>query len=335
MRVEADRGLSRLRPLAPAWSAAAEHVPLDPESIDLAVSLLSLQTTNDIPGMLIQIRRALRPDGLFLGVLAGVGTLSELRESLLAAETELYGGASPRVAPFTDVREAGALLQRAGFALPVADVETVTVRYDTLFDLMADLRAMGATNALLARSRRPGVAQASSPAPPKSMPSVSPTRTVAIRATFSFVWMSGWAPDASQQKPLKPGSAQVSLARLLEGSKDYLNRRAGRSGQGSLVDSLLQPAVVVAPQIIRARSRRVPTPPTMASDRTATMRPYSIAVAPVSSFKKHRIIGRMAPPSLGMDLNADLLRKVNATVLTGGETLRAFSNRRCACRWRG
>ncbi len=130
-------------------------MPLDPESIDLAVSLLSLQDENDIPGMLIQIRRALKPDGLFLGAMAGAGTLAELRESLLAAEAELIGGASPRVLPFADVREVGALLQRAGFALPVTDVETVTVRYTTMFDLMADLRAMGATNPLSGRSRRP------------------------------------------------------------------------------------------------------------------------------------------------------------------------------------
>ena len=116
--------------------APLETVPFEPESLDLAVSLLSLQAMNDIPGMLIQIRRALRPDGLFLGAFAGAGTLAELRESLLAAETELYGGASPRVIPFTDVRDAGALLQRAGLALPVADVETVTVRYDSLFGLM-------------------------------------------------------------------------------------------------------------------------------------------------------------------------------------------------------
>ena len=129
--------------------ATPGHVPLDPASIDLAVSLLSLQDENDIPGMLIQIRRALKPDGLFLGAMAGAGTLAELRESLLAAEAELSGGASPRVLPFADVREVGALLQRAGFALPVTDVETVTVRYATMFDLMADLRAMGAANPLL------------------------------------------------------------------------------------------------------------------------------------------------------------------------------------------
>jgi SAM-dependent methyltransferase len=195
------------------------HVPLDPESVDLAVSLLSLHDENDIPGMLIQIRRALKPDGLFLGALPGSGTLSELRESLLAAETEIYGGASPRVAPFADVREAGALLQRAGFALPVADVETVTVRYDTAFDLMADLRAMGATNALLARSRRP-VSRSFFARAAEIYAERFSDPDGRIRATFSFVWMSGWAPDASQQKPLKPGSAQVSLARLLEGSKD-------------------------------------------------------------------------------------------------------------------
>jgi SAM-dependent methyltransferase len=152
VRIEADAAF-----LAggPGMVAPPEHLPLEPGSIDLAVSLLALQEANDIPGMLVQIRRALKPDGLFLGCMAGAATLSELRDALLAAEIELLGGASPRVIPFTDVRDAGALLQRAGFALPVADVETLTVRYDNLFGLMADLRAMGATNALDARSRRP------------------------------------------------------------------------------------------------------------------------------------------------------------------------------------
>lgn len=192
-----------------------ETVPFDPESLDLAVSLLSLQAMNDIPGMLIQIRRALKPDGLFLGAFAGAGTLSELRESLLAAETELYGGASPRVLPFTDVRDAGALLQRAGFALPVADVETVTVRYETLFDLMADLRAMGETSTLVDRSRRPGARKFFARAAEIYAERFSDVDG-RIRASFSIVWMSGWAPDASQQKPLKPGSATVSLARILE-----------------------------------------------------------------------------------------------------------------------
>lgn len=211
LRVEADEAFLEA---GDGTVAPAGIVPLPPGSLDLAVSLLSLQDENDIPGMLVQIRRALRPDGLFLAAMAGAGTLAELRESLLDAETDIYGGASPRVAPLTDVRDAGALLQRAGFALPVADVETLTVRYDSMFGLMADLRAIGAQNALLDRSRRPGTRElfrraaelyAERFADPDGR----------VRATFSIVWMSGWVPDASQQKPLKPGSAQVSLADVL------------------------------------------------------------------------------------------------------------------------
>lgn len=195
--------------------AAGERLPFDPESLDLVVSLLSLQDADDLPGQLIQMRRALRPDGLFLACLAGAGTLAELRESLLAAETEISGGASPRIVPFADVRDVGGLLQRAGFALPVADVETVTVRYGDMFGLLRDLRAMGATNPLAGRLKRPT------------------RRTIflraaeiygerfadadgRIRATFNLVWMSGWAPHDSQQKPLKPGSGKVSLADALK-----------------------------------------------------------------------------------------------------------------------
>ncbi|MES0007474.1 MULTISPECIES: methyltransferase domain-containing protein [unclassified Mesorhizobium] len=212
VRVEADPAFLDGRP---GLIAPLETMPFQPESLDLVVSLLSLQAMNDIPGMLVQIRRALRPDGLFLGAFAGAGTLSELRESLLAAETELYGGASPRVIPFTDVRDAGALLQRAGLALPVADVETVTVRYDTLFDLIADLRAMGETSALTDRSRRPGARKLFTRAAEIYAERFSDADG-RIRASFSIVWMSGWAPDASQQKPLKPGSAKVSLKTILE-----------------------------------------------------------------------------------------------------------------------
>ncbi len=194
--------------------ATPGHVPLDSASIGLAVSLLSLQDENDIPGMLVQIRRALKPDGLFLGAMAGAGTLAELRESLLAAEAELSGGASPRVLPFADVREAGALLQRAGFALPVTDVETVTVRYATMFDLIRDLRAMGAANVLSGRSRKPTSREFFARAAAIYADRFSDPDG-RVRATFSFIWMSGWAPDASQQKPLRPGSAQVSLAEAL------------------------------------------------------------------------------------------------------------------------
>lgn len=214
-RVEADAALLAG---APGLVAPFETVPPALKDLDLVVSVLALQEMNDVPGMLIQARRALKPDGLFLAAMAGGGTLAELRESLLAAEAELDGGASPRVSPFVDVRDAGALLQRAGFALPVADAETLTVRYDDMFALLRDLRAMGATSALAARSRKPSprrlflrAAQiyAERFADPDGR----------IRATFEIVWMSGWAPDPSQQKPLKPGSAQVSLADILPGPK--------------------------------------------------------------------------------------------------------------------
>lgn len=212
VRVEADAAFLGGQP---GLLAPLETVPFEPESLDLAVSLLSLQAMNDIPGMLVQIRRALKPDGLFLGAFAGTGTLSELRESLLAAETELYGGASPRVIPFTDVRDAGALLQRAGLALPVADVETITVRYDSVFGLVADLRAMGETSALVDRSRRPGTRALFARAAEIYAERFSDADG-RVRASFSVVWMSGWAPDASQQKPLKPGSAKISLKTILE-----------------------------------------------------------------------------------------------------------------------
>lgn len=197
--------------------AAPETVPFEPASLDLIVSLLAFQSMNDIPGMLAQIRRALKPDGLFLGAMAGAGTLTELRESLLAAETELYGGASPRVIPFADVRDAGALLQRVGLALPVADVETVTVRYGTPFGLMNDLKAMGETNALIDRSRRP-MSRALLARTAEIYAERFSDADGRVRASFSIIWLSGWAPDASQQKPLKPGSATVSLAKFLKES---------------------------------------------------------------------------------------------------------------------
>ncbi len=216
LRVEADRAFLGGEE---GMIAEPETLPIEPASVDLAVSLLALQEVNDIPGMLIQIRRALKPDGLFLGAMAGADTLTELRESLLAAESEVLGGVSPRVIPFTDVRDAGALLQRSGFALPVTDVETVTVRYDHMFALINDLRAMGATNALIARSRKPATRALFRRAAEIYAERFSDPDG-RIRATFSFIWLSGWAPDASQQKPLKPGSAQVSLAKILGEQKD-------------------------------------------------------------------------------------------------------------------
>lgn len=191
-----------------------ERLSLEPESVNLVLSPLSAHLTNDTPGLFIQARRALRPDGLFLAAIPGAGTLAELRESLLSAEEELTGGVSPRVIPFADVRDVGALLQRAGFALPVADVETYTVRYDSIFPLMRDLRHMGMSNPLSGRSRRPpgqrffvraGEIYAERFSDPDGR----------IRATFSIIYVSGWAPHESQQKPLRPGSARISLASVL------------------------------------------------------------------------------------------------------------------------
>lgn len=199
-----------------AWAQSDEEQPFDgaPDH-DLALSFLTLHETNDTPGALIHIRRSLKPDGLFMGVMAGSGTLAELRESWLMAEMELMGGAGAHVHPFADVRAAGSLLQRAGFALPVVDEEKVTVRYADMFALMRDLRAMGATNALAARGKAPT------------------RRAILLRAaeiyqehfadddgrlpaSFNFIYMSGWAPDVSQQKPARRGSATVSLADALK-----------------------------------------------------------------------------------------------------------------------
>jgi SAM-dependent methyltransferase len=195
-----------------------ERLPLAPQSIDLALSALALHFANDLPGMLAQIRRALRPDGLFLAALLGGDTLTELRQSFAAAEAELEGGLSPRVLPFADLRDLGALLQRAGFALPVADVDRVVVRYGDVFALMQDLRRMGATNALAERRRTPLRRRTL-----LRMAQIYGERFAdadgRIRATFDIVWLSGWAPHESQQRPLKPGSAKASLADAVKGRK--------------------------------------------------------------------------------------------------------------------
>lgn len=188
-----------------------EPLGLEPGSIDLAVSGLALHFVNDLPGVMSQIRRALKPDGLFLAAMIGGDTLTELRQSFATAEAEVEGGVSPRVAPFTDLRDLGSLLQRAGFALPVTDVDRIMVRYDNAFALMQDLRRMGATNILVERRRTP-----SRRATFLRMAQIYAERFSdsdgRIRATFDVVWLSGWAPHESQQKPLKPGSAKMSLA---------------------------------------------------------------------------------------------------------------------------
>ncbi|KAB1075504.1 methyltransferase domain-containing protein [Methylobacterium planeticum] len=191
-----------------------EALPAAPGRFDLAVSLLALQHVNDLPGTLVQLRRALRPDGLFLGCLLGGRSLTELRQSFGAAEAEVEGGVSPRVAPFAEVREMGSLLQRAGFALPVTDTETVTVRYGDPFALMRDLRAMGLTNVLSERRRTP-LRRATLIRMAEIYAERFADPDGRLRASLEFLWVSGWAPHASQQQPLKPGSARARLADAL------------------------------------------------------------------------------------------------------------------------
>jgi SAM-dependent methyltransferase len=193
-----------------------EPLALAPESLDLAVSALAFQFVNDLPGTLAQIRRALKPDGLLLAATIGGDTLTELRQSFAAAEAEFEGGISPRVAPFADLRDVGALLQRAGFALPVTDVDRIVVRYASAFALMQDLRQMGATNVLVERRRVP-----TRRATLLRMAQIYGKRFAdpdgRIRATFDVIWLSGWAPHESQQQPLQPGSAKASLAEAVKG----------------------------------------------------------------------------------------------------------------------
>ena len=189
-------------------------VPLAQGSMDAVISLLALQQVDDLPGALIQIRRALKPDGLVIGCLLGGDTLSELRQAFAAAESEIEGGISPRVAPFADLRDLGGLLQRAGLALPVTDSDRFTVRYRHPLALMRDLRAMGATNALLARRREP-LRRATLARVCDLYIERFSDPDGRVRATFEIVWFSGWVPHESQQKPLKPGSATVSLADVL------------------------------------------------------------------------------------------------------------------------
>ncbi len=192
--------------------ATPDMLNLEPDSFDLVVAPLALHWAEDLPGTLIQIARALKPDGLLLASLPGPDTLMELRQSLLQAESETTNGAALRIDPFTDIRDAGALLQRCGFALPVVDQETVTVRYDTMFDLVSDLRRFGGTsrtsNAPL--SRKTAIRAAQIYADQFSDPDGR------LRASFSIVSLSGWRPHDNQQQPLKPGSAKTRLADALK-----------------------------------------------------------------------------------------------------------------------
>jgi SAM-dependent methyltransferase len=213
--IEADLSAAMLAPRpGPRLALDEERLPFAAESLDLIVSTLGLHWTNDVVGALIQIRHALKPDGLFIGAFLGGATLTELRQSLVTAEDEILGGAGSRVSPFADSRDAAGLLHRAGFALPVADVDRVNVTYAHPLKLLADLRQMGETNVLADRH-------------PRALTRTLLARASAIYverfgdaegrvpATFEIITLTGWAPHASQQQPLQPGSAKMRLADAL------------------------------------------------------------------------------------------------------------------------
>jgi SAM-dependent methyltransferase len=218
--IQGDLSLGLLRQAGGrALQLDEEALPFAPETFDLVLANLSLHWINDLPGTLAQIRHVLRPDGLFLGALFGAGTLGELRTVLMEAEIAETGGASARVAPFADLRDAAGLMQRAGFALPVADVETVTVTYSGLMPLIADLRAMGSANILDARLKRPTrravIARAAALYQEKfAMPDGR------IPASFRLIFLTGWAPHESQQQPARRGSGKVNLGDALRPSRD-------------------------------------------------------------------------------------------------------------------
>ncbi len=191
-----------------------EFLPFAPEKFDLVFSALSLQWVNDLPGVFAQLRRSLAPDGLLLAAMVGGQSFAELRHCLAQAQEEVEGGASPRVFPFVDLRDLGGLLQRAGFGLPVTDCDAFVVRYDNLFALLRDLRGMGATNILAAGARRPLKRSVLLRAAELYQQDFADPDG-RIRASVEILWLSGWAPHESQQKPLRPGSAQVPLSSVL------------------------------------------------------------------------------------------------------------------------
>ena len=215
-----------IRPFAQQWQCAdfgAGEILKADGPFDLAVSLFSLQWINDLPGALIQVRRLLQPDGLFLAALMGAGTLTELREAFAQAEIQTRGGVSPRVSPFADVRDLGHLLQRAGFALPVADVERLVVRYRDFAGLVKDLRAHGFTNAMSARSRQV-LRRDTLTALLAHYAGHHADPDGRLRARFETLYLTGWSPHESQQQPLKPGSAKTRLADALGTTEQSLKR---------------------------------------------------------------------------------------------------------------
>lgn len=194
---------------------SADNFGLAAQSYDLILAPLTLHFLQDLPGAFVQMRRALRPDGLLLAVLPGPETLNELRASLLFAESAVRGGAAQRVDAFTDIRDAGSLLQRSGFALPVLDTDTLTVRYDSLLELIMDLRRMGAAG-LSTGATGPVLNRAIVAAALEHYATEFSDPDGRVRASFQCVSLSGWAPHESQQKPLKPGSAKQRLADALK-----------------------------------------------------------------------------------------------------------------------
>jgi len=213
--IEADLSAAMLAGrTGPRLVADEERLPFAPASLDLVVSTLGLHWTNDVVGALIQIRRALKPDGLFLGAFLGGSTLTELRQALTDAEGEILGGAGSRVSPFADSRDAAGLLQRAGFTLPVADVDRVNVSYEHPLKLLADLRAMGETNVLADRHPR-ALTRALLARASELYAERFAGPDGRVSATFEIVTLTGWAPHASQQQPLQPGSAKMRLADAL------------------------------------------------------------------------------------------------------------------------
>ncbi len=207
----------RARAAAPGAMTLAgdeEALPIAGASFDLVTSCLALHWVNDLPGALVLAHRALKPDGLFLAALIGGASLSQLRQAMMQAEIEVEGGASPRVSPFVEVRDAGALLQRAGFALPVVDRDEITLAYESPLTLMKDLRLMGEANAV--RERRRGFSRRATLLRAASIyEAASKGEDGRILAGFEIIYLTGWAPDPSQPKPLRPGSAQTHLADAL------------------------------------------------------------------------------------------------------------------------
>ncbi|WP_247887472.1 methyltransferase domain-containing protein [Azospirillum sp. SYSU D00513] len=206
----------------PSVAADEEFLPFAPHSFDLVVSNLSLHWVNDLPGALLQVRQALKPDGFFCASMLGGETLAELRRCLFEAEMAVSGGVSPRVSPYADVRDAGGLLQRAGFALPVVDSDTLTVTYSDAFALMRDLRGMGETNAVLARHKAPVRRELLFEAARRYAEQYAEPDG-RLPATFQVLYLAGWSPHESQQQPLKPGCGTVPLADALKGTQHKLH----------------------------------------------------------------------------------------------------------------